>query len=814
MLKKKLLTGVSIALLCLALPSAGWAEDCAGETPIGPGNLGDCTLDEDTTTELLIEDTGTLFIGASVDINHEIDSTTIASFGTISTNGGGYTINQNAAIGSTSPLDVIEINSNDTWNANASIYTDNSGSDIDMADGLAGGTLNLNNGMTYVGEIDADATDTVNIGADLAGTTITGQGAIQGAAVNVLSGTFVAETDLGAITALASVSVADGATLELSGNATINGALDLDGDVYLSSLTTITTDTYTGSDGDGATITVGISQAGASVITGGIDVTSGGPVDYSADTMTFLMERGTEVIGASGATVNDFFVGNGGATLLPTVVDTSYLYDYDVQQSGDNLDLIITRRSLADATDTPTNQIAAEVILDTLFDTDDRVLEGIQYRLINAPNSKVFNETLESTQPSLDSSAFSVSTYITDQTRFLVQQRMHGLRHEKKIQAASKLLREPRVKNAAANLNDITPAAGGDASIPGYYPIVQSNGQYVIPNKTRELALRRLQALKTVDKRDDKALPQQYRIGARKALNYDNKNYPYENRPIQVWGQVFVGNGKQARRDGIDGYKYNVAATSIGADASSFDRKTILGGYFTYADSEMDAGNANQTNTHMENYLLGFYGSYLFDNDHFFDLTSSISLNDITTNRFNVGGTNYTAVGEYDGQHITLGGEYGKYFEGPYDILFTPAFGVTYSYMEFEDYIERGAQGADLFVQPDAQQRLDIGPSITASTHHAFENGISFMPEASFGYTYNPLQDKPAARAYLRGTAADDATPVEVTYTGFDTQDHLFNMGIGASIATDKWQLLTHYNYQLKEDFDGHIATLKVNYNL
>jgi hypothetical protein len=88
------------------------------------------------------------------------------------------------------------------------------------------------------------------------------------------------------------------------------------------------------------------------------------------------------------------------------------------------------------------------------------------------------------------------------------------------------------------------------------------------------------------------------------------------------------------------------------------------------------------------------------------------------------------------------------------------------------------------------------------------------MPEMDLSYNYNILQDKMSARAYLEATAADDADPIEVTYNGFDSQDHFVNFGIGANFATDRWELLTHYNYQLQEDFDGHIATLKFNYNL
>ncbi|HCQ71111.1 MAG: hypothetical protein CL570_03780 [Alphaproteobacteria bacterium] len=820
MFKNKLLTGVSLALLSIAAPSIAWAEDCTGQTSIGPLGGGDCTIDEDTTGALLIEDTGTLTIdtSANVTINHTIDSTTNISFGTITTNGDGFETIQNAAIGGTNPLDVINISGTDTWTANANITTDNNGGDINLADGLAGGTLNLNNGLTYTGEIDADTTDTVNIGADLAGTTITGVGAIQGATVNLLSGTFVAQTQLGSIVPITALNIADGTTMDLQGGAAISGALDLDGTVYIGSTGTVTADTYTGNDGDAANIRVGISQAGASVITGGIQIASGGPVDYSGDTLSFLIELGSEVIGDGTTTVTDFFVGNGGATLMPTVVDDSFLYDFSVAQDGsNNLDLTITRQDLGQATTTATNLLSAQVLLDELDVIDDATIEAIQFNLANASSSEEFNELLESTQPSLDQASFSVASFISDSTRTMMQQRMHRQRHERKIATAAALApKEAVVQDAAATLNRMAPAAGdATTTIPGYYPIVKQDGKYVVPNKTRELALRRYKALKTPTKRDDRALKRQNSIYTARTLSYDNKNYPYEDRPMEVWGEVFVGNGKQGRRDGIDGYKYNVAATTFGVDTSSFDRDTILGGFFTFADSEMDAGNANLTNMHMETYQLGFYGSHMLNSDHFIDGIVSIALNDLTSNRFNVGGSNYTAIGEYDGEFITIGGEYGKYWSGPYDLLLTPAFGFNYTRMDFEDYREKGAHGANLVVDSDATQRLWLGPSITASTHRAFENGVSFIPEANLSYSYNVIHDKATARAYYQAIDNDeDLTPNPVRYNGFDTQDHFVNFGFGANFATDKWNLLTHYNYQWKQDFDGHTASLKLNYNL
>lgn len=807
MFKFRILAGVSALVICGFISNPALSEDCVDESPIG-NPAGACTLDENTTGAITIQDFtlsgGQLNIGADVLINHTIDSSQLNAFGAITTTDGNFTIDQNADIGRTQSIESLTIGDTDTWNARGDIITNSSGgNDIDLGGASGGTVMNMYGGITVIGDLNGNTLDTVNILTGASSETVTFTGEMANVGLDVQSGTLNATTRLGSVNGLQSITVRDGASLILADGAQTTGQLDLDGTIRVSSTNSLQANTYTGNDGDGADIYLGLSQGGGNLLSGRINVSSGGPVDFSGDTVYIEVESGGQVIGEGTHTYNNIITGNGGATLLPTLQDTSFLYDFTFVPNGNNVNLQITRAELGDITTSAENFTSADTLLNTLSETADSTLQGIQFNVANASSSQEFNTLLESTQPSLDASAFTIAGYISDQSRTLVQKRIHSLRNRKKIQKAAKITEDRSYNDELNPLTSLEPAAGNPADTSGY----------VVPNNTKRLALKRLQYLRRAKKIDDQALSEQYRFAQRKKKT-EALSYKYDDRDFEIWSQTFTGNGKQHDRDHVKGYKYETSGITIGADANSWDKDFIVGGFLTYADSDVEAENTNQSETHIENYQLGLYSTYLLDNDRFVNGFATISLNDIAHDRFRVGGTDFTARSEYDGIYLQLGSEYGFYHDVGDNWVVTPSVGLYYSRMQFEDYRERGASGANLIVQTDSMYRVDLGPSLTASSHYMFENGISFIPEANISYTYNVTQNKMTARAYLEGTANDTTGPVEAKFTGFNSQDHFFNMSLGSHIASDRWKLLTQYNYQVKEDFTGHLASLQLNYSL
>jgi hypothetical protein len=167
----RLFCGVCL-LSTVFTPPQAVAEDCTGVLPGG-----NCTLDEDTTAALTIDNGVVLTIDADVVLGHTIDGSG-DNQGTIATSGNGVAITQSRAIGNNATVDSLSIEDGDSWTTTADIRTNGDGgdandgtvaADIDLDVVTGGETLTVNNGATITGTIEGNAGDTVNVGADMAG---------------------------------------------------------------------------------------------------------------------------------------------------------------------------------------------------------------------------------------------------------------------------------------------------------------------------------------------------------------------------------------------------------------------------------------------------------------------------------------------------------------------------------------------------------------------------------------------------------------------------------------------------------------------
>jgi uncharacterized protein with beta-barrel porin domain len=419
---------VSISLVLFFNINIAHAEDCTGVLPTA-----DCTLDEDTTAALTIDNFITLTIGASVNLNHTIDSSLIG-LGTIETDGSGVVVIQNEATGGITNVDSITINDGDTWTANADIITNTDFSniffggdgDIDMGVIDGGEVLNLNGGITVSGLIDGNTGDFVNIGADLTGGTFTMTGGIQNVDVSIDSGDVVTDSNFGSVgNSLSSLFIAAGSTLTTSGGNNNASVIDLDGTLELGAASTFTIDNYTADANNGTVIfeliSDGSNNDGGTVFFGG-----GGPVDLS--NMNVGVDINTSSTVLLEGTIPNVFIGDNGPTTLPTLVENSFIFDFSLVQNGDNVDLVIDRLGLAGAANSPSNREALISLFDGMFNADDPVVQATQQNLMNATNKRQFNEILESTYESMDMSLKTASDFVTNKTINLAQERLDYLR--------------------------------------------------------------------------------------------------------------------------------------------------------------------------------------------------------------------------------------------------------------------------------------------------------------------------------------------------------------------------------------------------
>lgn len=425
---KKPLLALLVTLTCTStLTSLAYAEDCTGSMP-GV----DCTLDEDTTAPLTINNTTTLTIGADVTIGHTIDGDD-EDEGTIETDGGGRTIIQNAHIGRIEAIDSLTIGDGDQWTTTADIITNDDGTDdlnaaagdIDLGIANGGEILNVNNGATLVGQIAGHANDVINFGADLAGGDANAEGVMNDVTLNLLSGTLTLNASVGASSELNSVSVANDTTLYLNGGVNNVGSFDLDGTAVLGSNATLSITNYT-ADANNGRYVMGISREVGSTETAVLSFTAGGPVDLSGAEIALNLEAGSELLVTE--VIEDFIIGNGAPSTLPAIEDTSFLFDYELVASVNNHDLHITRADLESTYDNENNARFGRMFFEEFTEPSGKASTFLN-NLSTISTRDEYNELLESVQPPVDNSLPLAAQYVTNETVNLAAQRLAYLRN-------------------------------------------------------------------------------------------------------------------------------------------------------------------------------------------------------------------------------------------------------------------------------------------------------------------------------------------------------------------------------------------------
>jgi outer membrane autotransporter protein len=548
-------------------------------------------LDEDTSAALTIDSAITLTIGASVDLNHTINGSDVA-FGTIITSAG-VTVNQNAAIGGVNIIDSLSVGAGSVFNVNSSLLTDQSGGDIDLSTGGIGGTLALNDGAIVRAQIDGEG-----VGVVTSNGTAFISGQVDDSTLDVQSGTLTVNGSMGQglLDQLQSVSVQSGATLSLNTGVTSTAFIDLDGTLELSSNASVTVGTYNAA-ANGGRIEMGLDRNTGVVDAPSLTFTTGGPVNLNNVVFAFEMERGSEVLETE--TISGVIVGNGGATVLPNIDDTSFLYDYTLVQNVNNVDLNIVRGDVTGSALTRNNAVVANEILLVLPEatgfTAGANIADLQKALADASTQGEYNEILESVLPTLDAAPSAAAENVLTQTLDIAGQRILHLRQPAR-----------RVDPSA-----VEPASGGSS-------------QFASNERSSEAA---------------------FSEGGR------------------LWASAFTSTGDQGDRDGIDGYDFDANGVVVGADTGRLSDKWVFGLAGTYGVSDSQSDNANSAEVEVTSYQLSGYMTYNTDSDYFINNVLTYGLHDNVSQRNNVGSIGLQANAQYDSEQISFYNEIGADFK-------------------------------------------------------------------------------------------------------------------------------------------------------
>ncbi|PCJ01336.1 MAG: hypothetical protein COB14_03840 [Alphaproteobacteria bacterium] len=669
--KFSILSGTFLtAMACLAVVPSARAEDCTGVLPGA-----NCTLDENTTAVLTINNGFTLFTSGSINLDHEIDGGAVLGDGSIATSGGGDTIIQNADIGSTLGIEQLSITDDDVWTTSAAINTDNDGSDIDLGAGDGGEVLNFLSGSSFLGEIDGHNGDIVNFGADGAGGNFSTVTQIEGVSVVLTSGSLTIGSSAGSGVPLGALSVNAGADLTINSNVTTSGALDIDGDVYIRAGRVLSADTYV-ADADSAAYTLGVKRTAGSTSSAQITISSGGPVDFSNDSLT--IDIGSLSQALVNETISSVIIGNGGATVIPNFSDNSYMYDFVLQQNGDNVDLIVTVNTIDELASSSSNRAVVRFLFDDLAGSEVAAINQIQSILGNISTREAFNEALESVLPDLDGGFSAASHTMMDQIQGAIYDRTVSSRYFDANRAA-----------------------------------VMNNNQLVFVSGKKDMM-----------------------TGEVHKANYNEIG----SLKGALWAKALIQTGAQSA-DNVDGFDLNAEGLIVGLDIPDIDGDFMFGGALLMARSQVSSDNATASKNDIDSIGASLYGSAELPNRMIFNGALSYIRNDNNVTRFNVGTVNGSnATGDFKSEHLAMNAGLSQYRQLDNNVYFQPHAFISYDYISADEYTEKGSSDLALRVRYGSLNTLTSGVGAILGNIIRYDD-VVINPSAHLSYEYSLLKD-------------------------------------------------------------------------
>lgn len=275
-----------------------------------------------------------------------------------------------------------------------------------------------------------------------------------------------------------------------------------------------------------------------------------------------------------------------------------------------------------------------------------------------------------------------------------------------------------------------------------------------------------------------------------------------------TWGQVFGQSANQDKHDGVDGYDSRTGGVAIGADAEAMDGSGHLGAALSYANTNVDSDNANNTETDIDSYQITAYGDMDLQNDLYLSGMAAYAFNDNNTTRHNVGGiAGLTADGDFNAHQFAARAELGRPYAMEGGLVLTPSVMADYMYYNAEDFTETGAGTANLNVDQDSVNRLDLGVGIDAGWTFQNADGSFLKPSVNAGYRYDVIGDDISSTSSFTGGGAAFET------NGLDPEQSRFNIGGAVKYMTvNNWDFTAQYDYQFSSDYDSHNGLLRAAY--
>lgn len=279
----------------------------------------------------------------------------------------------------------------------------------------------------------------------------------------------------------------------------------------------------------------------------------------------------------------------------------------------------------------------------------------------------------------------------------------------------------------------------------------------------------------------------------------------YLSPGTRVWVKGFGGLAEQDDRDGFKGYRADTYGTAVGIDTTDMYDAGLIGAAFSYAQTEVDSDNVNNTQTDITSYQVTLYSGFDVAPNTFVNGMVSYTFAENEYVRSNIGGNPaLTARADYESQQGAVRMEAGRHFIIGESVMLTPSFNADYTYGKADAFSETGVGNAGLRVETDEYQHLDVGVDVAITSEIQVNPTTIVKPRFNVGYSYAAINDSVKTNSsFLAGGTA-------FTTEGVEPDEHTLHLGLGMDVYTNGgWQFSAHADAELAEDFIEATGTVR-----
>ncbi len=277
-----------------------------------------------------------------------------------------------------------------------------------------------------------------------------------------------------------------------------------------------------------------------------------------------------------------------------------------------------------------------------------------------------------------------------------------------------------------------------------------------------------------------------------------------------VWIQLLGNNTGQGFRNDIPGYDADVLGLLIGRDKLVTPNLTV-GLAIGYTHADVDSRGPSGSTLDIKRFQGTLYAGYQFDRPFFLHGSFTVAKNDYDNDRYilvpPVGGVPFVRIAWSDFDAIELGGhiETGYVWQcGHFRAV--PKVMLSYSFYNFDKYVEDDAFGLDLFTRYHNMNFLPLGLGVKLEYQNEFERAYVVPEIHAYGF-HDFLNDAQTSTSLFTGGG------FEFLSQGATPAANSIEVGAGFAVHSDtNIAVIIQYDYAARNEYHRNQGFIKVRY--